>query len=127
MTGGSDVVYRYAIGSLGCHYHGFSRFMSSKNSVIESSMSVVFVFEYLLSASADLSTGNNTVLAAFESVDVNGTNGCAAGKTPVRCLVADASRLDPRGVWRTVSLSSKVINVAGIILFFYSPVGAERD
>jgi hypothetical protein len=125
VLSGNDIVYRYDLGSStnsSCHYHGYS-YASSMSSVIGSSTSFVFVFDFFLSTSTDISTGSSSWLAQFVSRDINQNNQCRRDQNPVDCMTSNASLTTPRGVWLTASLSSQARSVGGITLILLYPGG----
>jgi hypothetical protein len=82
----TDVVYRYELGTLGCHYHGVDVAVPS---VFPTGSTVQFSFDYLISAGTTIETD---YIANFEQ--------CAAG--------AITNGGQALGVWRSVVLTSTV-------------------
>lgn len=82
----TDVVYRYELGTLGCHYHGVDVPVPS---VFPTGSTVQFSFDYLISAGTTIETD---YIANFEQ--------CAAG--------AITNGGQSLGVWRSVVLTSTV-------------------
>jgi hypothetical protein len=82
----TDVVYRYELGTLGCHYHGVDVAVPS---VFPTGSTVQFSFDYLISAGTTIETD---YIANFEQ--------CAAG--------AITNGGQSLGVWRSVVLTSTV-------------------
>ena len=82
----TDVVYRYELGTLGCHYHGVDVAVPS---VIPTGTTVQFSFDYYISLGTVIETD---YIANFEQ--------CAAG--------AITNGGQALGVWRSVVLSSNV-------------------
>jgi len=82
----TDVVYRYELGTLGCHYHGVDVAVPS---VFPTGSTVQFSFDYLISAGTTIETD---YIANFEQ--------CAAG--------AITNGGQSLGVWRSIVLTSTV-------------------
>jgi len=82
----TDVVYRYELGTLGCHYHGVDVAVPS---VFPTGSTVQFSFDYLISAGTTIETD---YIANFEQ--------CAAGS------ISNSGQA--LGVWRSVVLTSTV-------------------
>ena len=82
----TDVVYRYELGTLGCHYHGVDVAVPS---VFPTGSTVQFSFDYLISAGTTI---ESDYIANFEQ--------CAAG--------AITNGGQSLGVWRSVVLTSTV-------------------
>jgi len=82
----TDVVYRYELGTLGCHYHGVDVAVPS---VIPTGSTVQFSFDYYISLGTVIETD---YIANFEQ--------CAAGS------IANGGQA--LGVWRSVVLTSTV-------------------
>ena len=82
----TDVIYRYELGTLGCHYHGVDVAVPS---VFPTGSTVQFSFDYLISAGTTIETD---YIANFEQ--------CAAG--------AITNGGQSLGVWRSVVLTSTV-------------------
>lgn len=82
----TDVVYRYELGTLGCHYHGVDVPVPS---VFPTGSTVQFSFDYLIGAGTTIETD---YIANFEQ--------CAAG--------AITNGGQSLGVWRSVVLTSTV-------------------
>ena len=82
----TDVVYRYELGTLGCHYHGVDVAVPS---VIPTGSTVQFSFDYYISTGTVIETD---YIANFEQ--------CAAG--------AITNGGQTLGVWRSVVLTSTV-------------------
>ena len=82
----TDVVYRYELGTLGCHYHGVDVAVPS---VFPTGSTVQFSFDYLISTGTTIETD---YIANFEQ--------CAAGS------ISNSGQA--LGVWRSVVLTSTV-------------------
>jgi hypothetical protein len=91
-----DIVYRYDLGTNGCHYHG--------NIInIKQGEYAVFTCDYFISADAvnPGTSGNDATLLVFENYGGNAPSGSLA--------VPDLTK----GVWRTVTVSSAVAGAGG--------------
>jgi hypothetical protein len=100
----NDIVYRYDLGTNGCHYHG--------NTVnIKSGEYAVFSCDYFISSDAvdPGVNGNNATLLVLENYGGN----APAGTLSVPDLT--------KGVWRTVTLTSAVAGAGGgtLAVFLY--------
>ncbi len=92
----SDVVYSYALGGLGCHYHG--------NSIpIPAGVSATFTFDYLVTGATTYPQGD--YLANFENA--------------LNAAIATANNL--QNVWQRRSFSAGPTSVAGTLNAYLYP------
>jgi len=107
----TDVVYRYELGTNGCHYHG--------NSVPTASIgigtTILFTFDYFISAGSVLS---NDYLANIEKYNSSGTWTDGVGLTNAGKTI---------GVWQSATLSTTINSVDYYVNPYLYPGGCSSS